>query len=76
MDENNQLLREAKVRGCILIAQTPKGVLPPSCLQRDTLTLYAGDVIDALDRDDPEEIKNRLILCHALDRLGRADNDC
>ena len=72
MDEVIEGQQEAKVRGCILIATSTDGVLPPSCLSEDPLTVYSGDVIDSL----PQGAPNRLILCNALDRMGRADNDC
>lgn len=75
MDDVIEGQAEAKVRGCILIATSTNGILPSSCLTQDPLTLYAGDVIDSLPTTGPMA-RNRLILCNALDRIGRADNDC
>lgn len=75
MDDMIEAQQEAKVHGCILLATSPNTPFPPSCLDRDTLVLYAGDAIDSLSTTGPEA-RNRMILCNALDRIGRADEDC
>ena len=75
MDDMIEAQQESKVRGCILLATSPNTPLPPSCLDKDILLLYAGDAINSLSTTGPEA-RNRMILCNALDRIGRADNDC
>lgn len=66
---------EAKVRGCTLLAiQTPE-IFPASCLEKNTMDLFARDLIDALP-EEGEHGEVRRKICDALDQQGVTDEDC
>ena len=69
-----QDLLDSKVRGCALLAQSST-YFPPSCLDPDVVSIYAHDLIDALDKTGVQGA-NRRALCRAQEDQGVRDTDC